>query len=74
MSKESKEMCLSFVIDSMLCMLKESKKVIKIHSNRLDIYIYCHVKMVESTPLRIKHIKCTYIERVKSEFDLHCRS
>ena len=41
----------------MLCMLKESKKVIKIHSNRLDIYIYCHVERVKSTPHRIKHIK-----------------
>ena len=57
----------------MLCMSKESKEVIKIHSNRLDIYIYCHVERVESTPHRIKHIKCKYVERVESKFDLHCR-
>ena len=43
MSKELKEM-LIIVIGSMLCMSKESKQVIKMHSNRLDIYIYCHVK------------------------------
>ena len=45
----------------------------KIHSNRLDIYIYCHVKRVESTPHSIKHIKCKYVERVESKFDLHRR-
>ena len=50
----------------MLCMSKESKKVIKIHSNRLDIYIYCHVERVESTPHRIKHIKCTYVIESKA--------
>ena len=50
----------------MLCMSKELKEVIKIHSNRLDIYIYYHVERVESTPHRIKHIKCKYVERASS--------
>ena len=52
--------------------VKTSK--IKIHSNRLDIYINCHVERVESTLNGIEHIKCTYVERVESKFDLHYRS
>ena len=47
-------------------MSKESKQVIKIYSNRLDIYIYCDVERVESALHWIKQIKCTDVERVES--------
>ena len=72
-SKAIHEGAKSYII-SLLCMSKEMKQVIKKHSNILDISIYCHVDRVKSTQHRIKHIKCTYVERVKSKFDLHCRS
>ena len=47
-------------------MSKESKQVIKIYSNRLDIYIYYDVERVESTLHLIKQIKCRDVERVES--------